>query len=69
MEAEDEKDTEELRFVPSAVSEPRWALHMYENNCREKKSLKFFDIAALVSEGDAAHTINNCPSNVTMKGD
>ena len=28
MEAEDEKDMEELSFVPSAVSEPRWALHM-----------------------------------------
>ena len=26
MEAEDEKDIEELSFVPSAVSEPRWAI-------------------------------------------
>ena len=28
-EAEDEENREELCFVPSAVSEPRWALHLW----------------------------------------
>ena len=31
MTAEDEKDMEELSFVPSAVSEPRRAVHMCDN--------------------------------------
>ena len=56
VEAEDEKNMEELSFVPSAVSEPRWALHMCYN-----KGFKFFEIAAIVSEGGgAAHTITFC---------
>ena len=51
---------EELSFVPSAVSDPRWALHMWNNKCREK-GFQFFQIAAIVSEErDAAHTLNLC---------
>ena len=57
-EAEDENDMEELSFVPSAVSEPRWGLHMCCNKCREK-GFMFYEIAAIVSEeGGAAQTIN-----------
>ena len=58
VEAEDEKNTEEMSFVPSAVSEPRWALRMCDKKCGAK-GFKFFAIAA-VSEGGAAHTINFC---------
>ena len=58
MEAEEV--VEELSFVPSAASEPRWALHMCADECTEK-CLKFFQIAAIVTgEGGAAHTINLC---------
>ena len=58
MGAEDEKDMDEVCFVSSAVSEPRWASHVCDNKCREK-SFKFFEIAAIVSEEErAAHSIN-----------
>ena len=58
MEAEEE--VEELSFVPSAASEPRWVLHMCAKKCSEQ-GLKFFRIAAIVTgEGGAAHTINLC---------
>ena len=30
MESEEDKNLEELGFVPSAVSEPRWALHIFD---------------------------------------
>ena len=57
---EDEEEMEELSFVPSAVSEPRWSLHVCDNKCREK-GFTFFQVAAVVSqEGGAAHTINLC---------
>ena len=46
MEAEDEKNMEELSFVPSAVSEPRWAPQMCDNECRTEL-FKFFEVAAL----------------------
>ena len=36
MEAED-GEMEELSFVPSAVSEPRWAVHMCDHKCRGKR--------------------------------
>ena len=52
---EQELEAEEVSSVPSAVSEPRWDLHMCDNKCRAKR-LKFFEIAASVSEGGAAHT-------------
>ena len=45
MEAEDEKNMEELSLDPSAVSEP---LHMCDSKCRTK-GFKFFEIAAIVS--------------------
>ena len=54
------EEMDELSFVPSAVSDPRWALHMWNNKCREK-GFQFFQIAAIVSkERDAAHTLNLC---------
>ena len=42
MEAVNEKNMEALSVVPSAVSEPRWALHMCEKKCRAK-GYKFFE--------------------------
>ena len=59
---------EELRFVLSAVSEPRWALHMCDDNCGEE-GLTFFTAAAVASEGGAADTLNLCKMGVTTKGD
>ena len=57
MEAENVEDMEELSF---AASEPRWAVYMCDNKCRDK-DFKFFEIAAFVSEeGDAARTTNLC---------
>ena len=51
---------EELSFIPSAVGEPRSALHMCDNKCREE-GFKFYQLAAIVTEeGGAAHTINLC---------
>ena len=47
---------EELSFIPSAVSELRWALHKCDDKCREE-GFKFHRIAAVVT-GGAAHTIN-----------
>ena len=64
---EDEEEMEELSFVPSAVSEPRWALHICDNKCREK-GFTFFQVAAVVSqEGGAAHTINLCKQCYNVK--
>ena len=48
-----------LCAIPSAAGEPRWALHMSDNKCREKGS-KFCQIASVVTEGGAARTINVC---------
>ena len=59
---------EELRFVPSAFSEPRWALHMCDDKCGEE-GFTFFTAAAVVSEGGAADTLNLCKKCVTTKGD
>ena len=60
LEELSQEETEELGFVPSAVREPQWALHVYENKCREE-SFKFFQLVAIVTEeGGAAHTINLC---------
>ena len=36
MEAENDENLEELSFVPSAVSEPRWALDVFDQKCRAK---------------------------------
>ena len=55
MEAEDEKDMEELSFVPSAVREPRWTLHMCDSQCGEE-GFEFFETAAFATE----HAINLC---------
>ena len=54
------EEIEELRFVPSALSEAQWASHMCDNKCREE-GFKFFQLAATATEqGGAAHTINLC---------
>ena len=37
MDAEDEKDMEEVNFVPSAFSEPRWAVRVSDNKCSAKR--------------------------------
>ena len=61
MEAENGEEMEELSAVPGAVSEPRGALLMCGNTCREKKkNFKFFQIADVVTAGGAAHTVNWC---------
>ena len=54
------EEMEKLCVVPSAVSEPRWAVHTCDNKCKEK-GCKFFELTAVVTEeGGAAHTINLC---------
>ena len=53
VEEIDAEEMEELSFIPSAVSEPRWALHMCYNKCNEESN-KFYQLAAIVTEGRAA---------------
>ena len=45
MEPEGAMNMEELIFVPSAVSEPSWAVHRCDKKCRAK-SFKFFEIVS-----------------------
>ena len=60
MEAENEEEMKDLGFIPSAVSDPRWALHMCDNKCTEK-GYKLCQIAAVVTvEGGAVHTLKTC---------
>ena len=60
LEEIDDEEMEELSFILSAVSEPRWALHMCENKC-SREGFTFCQLAAVVTEeGGAAHTINLC---------
>ena len=60
LEGIDDEEMEELSFIPSAVSEPRLALHICDNKCN-KEGFKFYQLAAIVvDEGGAAHTINQC---------
>ena len=55
LEEIDDEEVEELSFIPSAVSEPRWALHTCDNKC--SKGFKFHHLAATVVEdgGSSAH--------------
>ena len=57
----DDEEMKELSFLPSAVSEPRWALHVWDNKCN-KEGFKFYQLAAFVTEegGGKARTINLC---------
>ena len=59
---------EELSFVPSAVSEPRWALHMCDNKC-SIEGFKFYQLAVIVTEeGGASRSINLCkPCYIVMR--
>ena len=58
IEEEHEEKMEELSFIPIAVSDPRWALHMCDNECREE-SFKFcYFVANVTQEGEATRTIN-----------
>ena len=64
MDEEREKRLEEISSFPSAVSEPRWALHMCDKKCRAKGFKFFYEITSIVTEGGGeAHTIvlsRNC---------
>ena len=44
-----QKEVEEIGFVPSALSEPRGAIHWCDNRCSEK-GFRFNQIAAMVTE-------------------
>ena len=59
LEEIDDEEMKELSFIPSAASEPRWAMHMCDNKCN-KEGFKLYHLAAIVVEGGAAHTINLC---------
>ena len=62
-------EAEELGFVPSAVSEPLWALHTCENKCSEQ-GCKVFQLAAIVTaEGGRQFTQSTCTSTATQQGD
>ena len=48
-----QEEVEEIGFVPSAVSEPLWALHLFYNECSEQ-GFKYFQLAAIASEEEGA---------------
>ena len=49
-----------MDFVPSALSEPRGAIHWCDNQCSEH-GFRFNQIGAVVTEeGGEAHAINLC---------
>ena len=50
---------EELSFIPSAVIDPRRALHICDNKC-EVEGFKFYQLVAIVTNGGKARTINLC---------
>ena len=53
-----QEETDEIGFVPSALSEPRGAIHWCDNRCIEK-ALRYMQIAPMVTEGGGeARTIN-----------
>ena len=59
IEEEHEEEMKELSFIPSAVSEPRWALHMCDDKFREE-GFGFYQFPAIVTEeGGQARTINS----------
>ena len=51
-----QEESDESGFVPCALSEPRGAIHWCDNRCGEK-SLRYIQIASLVTEGGG---INLC---------
>ena len=56
---------EELSFIPSAVSEPRWALHVCDIECREE-GFKFYQLAAIVTEEGEQLVRSTCVNHVTV---
>ena len=58
IEEESEQDMEELSFIPNAVSEPRWALHMCDNMCGEEGFKSHQYVAIVTDEGGAVRAIN-----------
>ena len=58
VEERDEEEAKDSSFIPSAVSEPRWTLHMCEGR---EEGFRFYQLAAIVVEEEGtAHTINLC---------
>ena len=64
-----QEEIEELSVVPSAVSEPQWALHVCDNRCREER-FKFFQSAAGVSQKkEKQRTSSTRANNAAMRCD
>ena len=53
-----QEEVEEIGFVPSAVSEPAWALHLCDKKC-SNPGFKYFQLVAVVSEENGAVRTNN----------
>ena len=55
-----QEEADEIGCVPSALSEPRGAIHWCDNRCSET-SLRCTQIASMVTEeGGEARTTNSC---------
>ena len=55
-----QEEAEEMGFVPSALGEPREAIHWCENRCSDK-AIRYWQIASMVLEGGGeARTVNLC---------
>ena len=52
-----------MSFVPSAVSEPRWVLDMFDDKCATK-GFKFFGIAAILSEKKEAYRTRSAVAEI-----
>ena len=55
-----QREVEEIGFMPSALSEPRGAIHWCDNRCSEK-SFRFNQISEMsTEEGGEARIVNLC---------
>ena len=55
-----QEEAEEMGFGPSALGEPREAIHWCDNRCSEK-AIRYWQVAStVVEEGGEARTINLC---------
>ena len=55
-----QEEAEEMSFVPSATSIPRWPVFWCDKHCSDK-ALRFWQFAsAVVEDGEEVHTVNLC---------
>ena len=57
----DQEESEEISFVPSAISVPQKPSFRCDNQCSEQKTVSFWQFASVViKEGEESYTTNVC---------